>query len=413
MAAPMWKSVPCKISELCLDRALACGQSFRWKEYVPGVWTGVIGDAVWQLRQTHSELFYKVYRNTCDGNQESTIKSEIEAEPDLKTTATVKKRKRNTQKTDGIKCVKIKEETIENGVSQVQVKQEIQEYSSLENRLKTSSDIKHEDIKDFDILKDYFQLGIKLEDMYKTWSEADKHFEEISKQFTGIRMIRQDPVECLFSFICSSNNHISRITSMVDKLAEHYGQKILVTSCVDGVDFYTFPKIEALAAEGVDQKLRDLGFGYRAKYIQQSARFIKDNGGEEWLYSLRGMEYKDAKRNLVKLCGVGAKVADCVALMCLDKPASIPVDTHVWQIAARDYMPKLKQAKSLTDKLYDEIGDYFRNLWGPYAGWAHSVLFTADLKQFKDGKKESPKKKAVKRKSEDLLQETIQKSESK
>ena len=62
-----------------------------------------------------------------------------------------------------------------------------------------------------------------------------------------------------------------------------------------------------------------------------------------------------------------------MGLFCLDKTGSIPVDTHVWQIAARDYMPKLKQAKSLTDKLYDEIGDYFRDLWGPYAGWAHSV----------------------------------------
>ena len=67
------------------------------------------------------------------------------------------------------------------------------------------------------------------------------------------------------------------------------------------------------------------------------------------------------------------QVADCVGLFCLDKTGSIPVDTHVWQIAARDYMPKLKQAKSLTDKLYEEIGDYFRELWGPYAGWAHSV----------------------------------------
>ena len=50
------------------------------------------------------------------------------------------------------------------------------------------------------------------------------------------------------------------------------------------------------------------------------------------------------------------QVADCVSLFCLDKPGAIPVDTHVWQIAARDYMPKLKQAKSLTDKLYEEIG---------------------------------------------------------
>lgn len=125
-----------------------------------------------------------------------------------------------------------------------------------------------ENWKDSDILKDYFQLDINLEDMYKKWSKADTNFEKVCRQFPGIRMLRQDPVECLFSFICSSNNHISRITSMVDKLAEHYGKKIDVTNCVDGVNFYAFPKVQTLAAEGVEEKLRDLGFGYRAKYVQ-------------------------------------------------------------------------------------------------------------------------------------------------
>lgn len=59
--------------------------------------------------------------------------------------------------------------------------------------------------------------------------------------------------------------------------------------------------------------------------------------------------------------------------MSLDKTGAIPVDTHVWQIAARDYMPKLTKAKSMTDKIYREIGDHFRGLFGDYAGWAHSV----------------------------------------
>lgn len=67
------------------------------------------------------------------------------------------------------------------------------------------------------------------------------------------------------------------------------------------------------------------------------------------------------------------QVADCVCLFSLDKPGAIPVDTHVWQIAGRDYMPELKARKSLTDKIYKEIGEYFRELFGEYAGWAHSV----------------------------------------
>ena len=102
-------------------------------------------------------------------------------------------------------------------------------------------------------------------DLYKTWTKADKNFSKVAKQFEGIRMIRQDPVECLFSFICSSNNNISRITSMIDNLTSHYGDKILVE---DGRTHYTFPTVKSLCAEGVEEKLRSLGFGYRAKYIQ-------------------------------------------------------------------------------------------------------------------------------------------------
>ena len=115
------------------------------------------------------------------------------------------------------------------------------------------------------VLRDYFQLSVNLSDLYKTWAQADPNFEKISKQFEGIRILRQEPIECLFAFICSSNNNISRISSMVEKLALHYGKKITE---VDGIPYHAFPAVSALAGDGVEQKLRSLGFGYRAKYIQ-------------------------------------------------------------------------------------------------------------------------------------------------
>ena len=115
------------------------------------------------------------------------------------------------------------------------------------------------------VLRDYFQLSVNLSDLYKTWATADPNFENISKQFQGIRILRQEPVECLFAFICSSNNNISRISSMVEKLALHYGEKIAE---IDGIPYHAFPAVSALAQDGVEQKLRSLGFGYRAKYIQ-------------------------------------------------------------------------------------------------------------------------------------------------
>lgn len=80
--------------------------------------------------------------------------------------------------------------------------------------------------------------------------------------------------------------------------------------------------------------------------------------------------------------GVGPKVADCVALFSLDSPGTVPVDTHVWDIAMRDMDPSLSACKSLTPTVYDRVGELFRQRYGAHAGWAHSLLFAAELPQF-------------------------------
>lgn len=71
-------------------------------------------------------------------------------------------------------------------------------------------------------------------------------------------------------------------------------------------------------------------------------------------------------------------------LMSLDHHEAIPVDTHVWQIALRNYGFGKKQQKTLTSKVYDQVADHLRQIFGQYSGWAHSVLFTADLRSFAD-----------------------------
>lgn len=117
-----------------------------------------------------------------------------------------------------------------------------------------------------------------------------------------------------------------------------------------------------------------------------------------WLESLRNPEhqglgdcevpggpqstYKEAHEALLSLAGVGPKVADCVCLMGLGWGESVPVDTHVWQIAQRDYKFGKSKTKTFNKVLYDAVGDHFRDIWGKYAGWAHSVLFAADLREF-------------------------------
>ena len=129
--------------------------------------------------------------------------------------------------------------------------------------------------------------------------------------------------------------------------------------------------------------MRALGIGYRASYIKQSAELLVKLGGKDWLTSLRSESRLSVQSQLMQLQGVGRKVADCVALFSLDQSAALPVDTHVWDIAVRDYDPTLASRKSLTPAVYEAVGDLFRSRFGSYAGWAHSLLFAAELPQFR------------------------------
>lgn len=184
---------------------------------------------------------------------------------------------------------------------------------------------------------------------------------------------------------------------MIEKLCKQYGEQICE---IDDIKYYAFPEVDSLADSWVESELRCLGFGYRAKFIQKSAAQILEWGGDDWFKSLQVMKYKDAKQELMKLHGIGPKVADCICLMSLNHLEALPVDTHVYQIAAQNYLPHLRGKKNVTEKMYVEIGDHFRNLFGDLAGWAHTVLFCADLKKFQqkdtDDDSKIPKKKSKK-----------------
>ena len=165
------------------------------------------------------------------------------------------------------------------------------------------------------VLEDYFRLDVPLARLYQEWSDADPNFRQHAAAFRGIRLLRQDPVENLFTFICSSCNNIVRIAQMVDKLCTRYGAAVGASE--DGRLQYAFPTLERLAHPDVEADLRALGFGYRAKYIQQAARMIVQDRGAGWPASLRTVPYDDARKALLALPGVGPKVADCICLMSL------------------------------------------------------------------------------------------------
>ncbi|KAL1383361.1 hypothetical protein pipiens_013164 [Culex pipiens pipiens] len=333
MASRAWQKIPCLSSQLQLKTTLTGGQSFRWKPHgtCSDEFVGVFANIVWILKQSKSELLYRIV-----GELPYPVKDKSAA-------------------------IRFKVSEPERSLAGGDLLYSMKYYEQL--------------------LRIYFRLDVDLEECYRQWTKCHVHFESSADQFYAVRQLDQDPVENLVSFICSQNNNISRISGLVEKICSHYGEKICD---YDGTTYYNFPDVARLAPPAVEAHLRDLSFGYRAKYIQKSAEEIVSKGGLEWFRTLQRLDYKEAHRELLTLTGIGPKVADCICLMSLNHLQAIPVDTHVFQIA-KHYLPQLggKQTKSITGRLYGEIGDKFREIYGERAGWAQTVLFCADLRQFK------------------------------
>ncbi|CAI8017242.1 N-glycosylase/DNA lyase [Geodia barretti] len=119
--------------------------------------------------------------------------------------------------------------------------------------------------EDRQTLVDYFRLDVDLPSLYQQWSRDD-NFRKKASCCQGIRLLQQPPLEALLAFICSSNNHISRISAMVLRLCERYGRFL---GRIGDRDFHSFPTITSLVGVVKEAVLRDLGFGYRARSVQQ------------------------------------------------------------------------------------------------------------------------------------------------
>ena len=145
----------------------------------------------------------------------------------------------------------------------------------------------------------------------------------------GIRILRQEPWEALCSFIISQNNNIPRIKKIISSISEKFGEKT-----ADGRGF-SFPTARALADAGEDELFR-LKTGFRAKYIYDAARRVAD--GEIDLEKILKLEsYADAEGELMKIKGVGPKVAACALLFGFGKTEAYPVDTWMKKVAARHF----------------------------------------------------------------------------
>ncbi len=195
----------------------------------------------------------------------------------------------------------------------------------------------------------YLRLDDDLEEIYQEINR-DPLMEELTARYRGLRLLRQEPWECLASYICSANNTVKNIKKSVQclyKIRDNSG----------------FPSPQELA--GIDTLLlRRCGLGFRASYLWEAARRIAE--GEFDLHRIREQDYPQAREELKKLRGVGDKIADCVLLFSFDKLEAFPVDIHIQKMMETHYGP-FKRKK--------DIRDFARNYFGDRCGYAQEYLY--------------------------------------
>lgn len=182
----------------------------------------------------------------------------------------------------------------------------------------TKEDFENLWIKYFDLERDYEKICTAFDDNY---------LKAACDEFYGIRILRQEPWETICSFIISQNNNIPRIKGIISRLCENFGEKI-------NENDYSFPSYELLSELNEDD-FAPLRAGFRNKYIMDAAR--KFASGELSIEEIEKMPIEEARRELMKIKGVGAKVAECSLLYGFGRIEAFPVDVWVKKIMAELY----------------------------------------------------------------------------
>jgi N-glycosylase/DNA lyase len=214
----------------------------------------------------------------------------------------------------------------------------------------------------------YFDLKRNYKEIKNTLSTLDKYLDKAVNEKSGIRILQQEIWETLISFILSQNNNINRIKILIERLSKKYGTYI---GEQNSIKYYSFPTVEQLS-KASEQDLRDLKVGFRAPYIVDACfRIINE---EVNLNELFTMEIQDAKKELIKIKGVGPKVADCVLLFGAKRYEVFPTDVWVKRIMEYYYFDK--------DTKIKEIHEFATGYYGHLAGFAQQYLFyyARDLK---------------------------------
>ena len=200
-----------------------------------------------------------------------------------------------------------------------------------------------------DLERDYGEI--------KRFLSKDKVVEKAIKYGHGIRILKQDFFECLISFIISQQNSIPKIKKAIEGFCELFGDEIKYKDKT----YYTFPDVNKVKDISASD-LAPLKIGYRDKYIIDAIKKVAD--GEINCEKISSMSYFDAKKELLKIKGVGEKVADCVLLFSFIKSEAFPVDTWI-----------KKAMETLYNLAKKDISRYTEVNFGKYSGFAQQYIF--------------------------------------
>lgn len=197
------------------------------------------------------------------------------------------------------------------------------------------------------IWKEYFDLDRDYNFILKSYDESN--LVSACKKYNGIRILKQDEWEAICSFIISQNNNIPRIKGIIERLCENFGEKT--------GESYSFPEARVLADKTVDD-LAVLRAGFRAKYILDAAKKISSK--EVDIEKIKKMDFDDAKNELLKIKGVGEKVAQCSLLYGFGRIEAFPQDVWVKRIVSELYPDGLPECIKGTEGIAQQYLFHWR-----------------------------------------------------
>lgn len=216
-----------------------------------------------------------------------------------------------------------------------------------------------------EVVKDYFDLKRDYSEIKKNLSKIDENVNLSVKYGEGIRILNQDLIETILSFIISANNNIPRIKGIIERLSKKYGNELTWKEN----KYYTFPSLEQLKDVSV-QDYRDLGAGFRDVRLYETVHMLLKK--EVDLDNLYKEDTKTVREELLKLSGVGPKVADCILLFSdLKRFDVFPIDVWVRRVMNELYIKNPDETK-VNKKQIERIA---REKFGSLQGLAQQYLF--------------------------------------